>query len=133
MSSNPCKTFPREAVRTGWLSLALIVATIQTAGAYHSGGHRYELTCNASGYVLTSKYPVVRTIGHGAGTREVEKIEMLYLGRSCDASHEIFGTGKWCWANGGFIAEFTDYRFGFGRQELSCPATRSPTEQECRC
>jgi len=103
--------------------LFLAISTVAFAGtaqAYVAGGHEYDATCNADGYILTSKYPVARTVGQGANTQFFSGIEKLYLGRSCDAAHAIYGTGRWCWANGGFLAEFEDAQFGFGRQELYC-------------
>ncbi|SEO28232.1 hypothetical protein SAMN05216227_10816 [Pseudorhodobacter antarcticus] len=102
------------------------------ASAYVAGGHEYEDSCNADGYVLTSKYPVTRTIGQGASNSYVTGIEKLYLGRSCDAYHAIYGDGQWCWANGGFLAEFEDAEFGFGRQELFCRSDED-LGLECRC
>lgn len=50
--------------------------------AYVAGMHEYEGSCNADGYVLTSNYPVTRTIGQAALTSYVSSIEKLYLGRS---------------------------------------------------
>ena len=104
--------------------LAAVAAIALTASAqaanYVSDGHEYKLSCNANGYVLTSVNPIVRTTGSGAGTEQVKGTEIINLGKSCDASHKLFGTGKWCWANGGFRAEFEGHLFGFPRQELYC-------------
>ena len=100
--------------------------------AYVSNGHEYEGSCNADGYVLKSKYPVTRTIGQGSSTSYVSSIEKLYFGRTCDAYHEIYGSGQWCWANGGFIAEFANARFPFARQELFCPSDED-LGLECVC
>jgi hypothetical protein len=104
----------------------------RSASAYVSDGMEYEISCSADGYVLTSKYPVTRMIGTGADTQAVPGIERIYFGRSCDAFHKIFGKGKWCWANGGFVAEFPDHRFGFGRQELSCHGAEA-YQGNCGC
>ncbi|MCC1482321.1 hypothetical protein J1C52_11765 [Roseibaca sp. Y0-43] len=111
------------------LAASLMASTGQ---AYVSGGHEYGLTCNPDGYVLTSRYPVARTKGFGAATQVVSGIEKLYLGKSCDAFHPIFGGGRWCWANGGFVAEFAEFRFGFARQELHCEAEPG-LGLECLC
>jgi hypothetical protein len=56
----------------------------------------------------------------------------LYLGRTCDAYHKLFGYGEWCWANGGFVATFDEHRFGFARQELYCEPERD-YDLNCRC
>lgn len=96
--------------------------------AYLSDGHEYDLKCTSDGYKLRSKHPVSRAVDGSA----VLEVEVLYLGKSCDAVHHLFGDGTWCWANGGFVAEFADHRFAFPRQELSCDR---PTgyETNCRC
>jgi len=102
--------------------LLLVVAAQAGARELTSGGHIYLQTCNSAGFVLTSKHPVSRTVGNiGALQRQVVGIENIYLGKSCDAYHKLYGYGDWCWANGGFVAEFTEGRFGFARQELWCP------------
>lgn len=87
-----------------------------------ASGHVYEMSCNSSGYVLTSKYPVARWFGQGADTRTETRIEKLFLGKSCDAFHPQLGGGRWCWANGGFKVDFADLTVGFPRQELFCSA-----------
>ena len=84
-------------------------------------GHQYDLECNANGMVLTSRHPVSRFSGTGAMTEVTTGIENIFLGKSCDAAHGVYGEGTWGWANGGFGAEFPDYRIMFPRQELSCP------------
>lgn len=100
------------------LAAALALATTSlTAQAYVSDGTAYEASCNADGYVLTSKTPVDRKVG----SETVPGIEKIYFGKSCDAFHPLLGKGRWCWANGGFLAEFPGHSFGFARQELSCP------------
>jgi hypothetical protein len=111
---------------------ALVVAFAASAHAYVSDGHEYELRCTDDGYQLTSKYSVTRTVGSGAGTRYVSGREELYLGRSCDAYHKLFGYGEWCWANGGFFADFSRHRFEFWRQELWCEPRRD-YDLNCRC
>ena len=60
--------------------------------------------------------------------------ETIFLGSDCKTAHGIFGIGKWCWANGGFLAEFADYDFGFGRQELHCDLGPEPQgANDCGC
>ncbi|WP_420333632.1 hypothetical protein [Roseibium sp.] len=88
---------------------------------YVGDNHSWSLSCNASGYVLKSQYPVTRFFEAGAASSVTRERETLYLGRSCDASSTTMGEGKWCWANGGFFAEFERHRVGFPRQELFCP------------
>lgn len=109
--------------------IAYLIAALgllsSAAAAYDyvsSDGHRYTVECNRSGYVLQSTHPVSRYEEGGAMSRFHDlKREKIYLGKDCDAFHEVVGGGKWCWANGGFVAEFPTFRFGFPRQELSCP------------
>lgn len=95
-------------------------AAAENAPIYAADGHQYSLACNAEGYVLTSLYPVAWPHGIGANTQWTDAKESLYLGKDCDAQHDLFGAGTWCWANGGFVAEFKDHRYAFGRQELIC-------------
>ena len=108
------------------LFLAMILlafGTIASHAQYVSGeGHSYTLSCNSDGMVLSSTNPVSRFTGTGA-TANIEKLdpEKLYLGKTCDAFHKLLGYGKWCWANGGFVAEYDTVRIGFPRQELYCP------------
>lgn len=109
-----------------------IIFAASSANAYVAGGHEYDATCNADGYILTSKYPVARASGQGAGTVYTSGIEKLYLGRSCDAFHAGFGNGQWCWANGGFLVTYSEIEFGFGRQELTCPSDED-LGLECLC
>lgn len=114
------------------LAVAMVSTPHSPAAAVVSDGHEYETTCTDDGYRLDSMYPVTRMMGEGAGTHPVSGKETIYLGRSCDAYHKLYGTGSWCWANGGFLAEFTDHKFGFPRQELSC--TRDVEyEGNCGC
>ncbi len=102
------------------------------ASAHVSDNHTWNLTCNGSGYRLTSKYPVSRFIEAGVESTSTEEVETIYLGKSCDASHKLFGKGAWCWANGGFHVTFKDHQFGFPRQELSCPDANHDTSG-CGC
>ena len=87
---------------------------------YVSGaGDDYAITANANGYVLTSRYPKARFVEQGAASYVVRGVETFYFGKNCDAAHEVFGNGKWGWANGGFGAEFDGgFRLMFPRQEL---------------
>lgn len=112
------------------LGLALVPAP--ALSYVSSDGHEYDATCNADGYVLTSLFPVARAVGHGAATHHIRGVETLYLGRSCDAYTKAFGHGQWCWANGGFVVEFTGLSVGFARQELYC-AARESIGDNCRC
>ena len=89
--------------------------------AFSADGHAYNVTCNENGFVLTSVYPVFRFIENGALSTIEEGIEVLYLGKSCDAFTQTFGKGEWGWANGGYLATFDRFSIGFPRQEPSCP------------
>lgn len=109
-------------LRIAVISAALVTAIAPATAQYVGDNHTWNLTCNSSGYQLKSKYPVSRFIENGANSRTTEGIETIFLGRSCDAQHTVFGKGKWCWANGGFSVDFAnDQSIGFPRQELSCP------------
>lgn len=123
---------PAPRLLTASFAISLATCLASGASAYVSGGHEYSSSCNPDGYVLTSLYPVVREMGQGAMTQHISGIESIYLGRSCDAFHPLYGDGSWCWANGGFVAEFAEARFGFARQELSCQAGVDPGN-DCLC
>ncbi len=105
------------------IALAILFPFYSIAQGYDyvSSNHSWSVSCNKSGYVLRSQYPVSRFHEAGAGSYVTRERETLYLGRSCDASNSVLGDGKWCWANGGFFAEFGRYNMGFPRQELVCP------------
>ncbi len=95
--------------------------TAQASDYVSSEAHGYRLSCNKDGYVLTSSYPVFRFVENGAMSRvETLDPEMIYLGKSCDASHKVLGRGQWCWSNGGFRVSFGGHNIGFPRQELGC-------------
>jgi hypothetical protein len=83
-----------------------------------SDGHEFEESCNVHGFKLISKSGGV--------------VETLYLGANCDAFHKQYRTGKWCWANGGFLVEFGSVKFGFPRQELVC-SSNDELGTKCWC
>ena len=98
-----------------------------------SEGHSYTSSCNANGYALSSEYPTSRFVEAGAMSQVIKGTEVLYLGASCDVSNAHFGSGTWCWANGGFVVEFDKgARIGFARQELYCPMDDN-LGLDCRC
>jgi hypothetical protein len=102
---------------------ALLFCFAFPASAQVSGeGHFYDTACNSNGYVLTSQNPVGRFFGQGAATSITNERETIYLGTACDASRTGWSGGTWCWANGGVLIEFEEYRIGFPRQGLYCPA-----------
>jgi hypothetical protein len=104
------------------LILPALMAPAAAATYYVGDNHSWSVSCNASGYKLTSRDPVTRFTEAGANSTVSDGIETLYLGKDCDAQHNALGKGRWCWANGGFRAEFEGGRsIGFPRQELSCP------------
>lgn len=113
------------------LAVALFAAASQ-AQAYMADGIDYDGACNADGYVLTSKLSVTRMVATPVDAEPVVGIEKIYFGRSCDAFHTLYGKGKWCRANGGFIAEFPQHSFGFARQELLCRGDEAYRES-CDC
>ncbi|MBO9424569.1 hypothetical protein J7444_07550 [Labrenzia sp. R4_1] len=116
------------------MCFAPAIASIAIAEDYNYVGdnHSWSLTCNNSGFVLRSQYPVSRFHSAGAASSVTSEKEILYLGNSCDASHTVLGDGKWCWANGGFSAEFEHFRIGFPRQEILCQQA-SIAASDCRC
>lgn len=84
-----------------------------------SGGDDYAITVNDNGYVLQSRYPKARFVENGAASYVERGTETFFFGRNCDASHALFGNGKWGWANGGFGADFEGgFTLRFPRQEL---------------
>ncbi|HRK24616.1 MAG TPA: hypothetical protein PLQ11_06655 [Beijerinckiaceae bacterium] len=113
-------------------TLLMFVVCAFQAEAYVADGHEYTLACNKDGFVLTSRASVTRYIEAGVSSRFVKKKEKIFLGKNCDAIHEIFGGGKWCWANGGFGAEFSGTKIWFPRQELICPR-ETDNHLGCNC
>jgi len=80
---------------------------------------------NKDGLTLISTGTIYEVKGFGAGTTYIEqgfsrsKLGLvLYLDKECTAHSELYGEGRWSWANGGFEIVFTAKRFGFARQEL---------------
>ncbi len=95
-------------------------------GSYSKGTTDFKATKNNHGVVLKSTGLQYKWNGTGAGSTVHEIFGKplldritLYLGSSCDAYSEVFGTGSWSWANGGFIVSFKNETINFGRQELS--------------
>jgi len=84
-----------------------------------SHGDEYRYATNADGAVLTSLYPKAWFIEKGANSRIERGIDRLYLGKSCDAFHPVFGDGRWWWANGGFGVDFARFELRFPRQEIA--------------
>ncbi len=109
-------------------TLVGFIALTTGAAAYVSNeGHRYNHECNVNGMVLRSTYPVSRFVEGGANSRVEEGEEVIYLGISCDAQHEVFGKGRWSWANGGFQIQFADVQIRFPRQEVICDNWADPS------
>lgn len=128
-------TQPRPVILAIFSLLVVLVVTGRARAEDYisSSGHSYILSCNKDGYVLTSRYPVSRWIGEGYQTRAITDREAIYLGKSCDAFHEVLGKGTWGWANGGFAATFeNDTRIGFPRQELQCDGKIPDFQADCR-
>lgn len=89
-----------------------------------SYGDEYSISTNENGVVLRSLYPKAWFIEGGANSRVVRGIDVLYFGKSCDAFHEEFGKGRWWWINGGFGADFDNFKISFPRQEIDVPNSR---------
>lgn len=114
------------------ITLGLGLAPVM-AGAYTStDGHGYKLSCNANGYVLTSKYPTERLIDNGSKLIVKRGIEKIFLGKSCDAYTTAFGDGTWAWEPGGFGVDFADYVILFPQATLTCPAGTVVPRSNCR-
>ena len=100
----------RSTFMIATLGVAAGLASGAPAGAEliytSSEGHQYRYSLNENGAVLESLYPVARFVGSGASTEIVTGIEVLYLGRDCDAFSRVLGKGRWAWANGGFVVLF---------------------------
>jgi hypothetical protein len=105
-----------------WIALSAVCFSLTANAAANpyvsSDGLEYEASCNVHGFKL------VPTSGR--------EVETLYLGENCDAFHKKYRTGKWCWANGGFSAEFGGKNIGFPRQELNC-SSNEELGTKCRC
>lgn len=82
-------------------------------------GDEYAVSANENGVVLTSLYPKAWFIEAGANSTIEKGHDVIFIGRSCDAFHKLFGNGKWGQANGGFLVTFDAIAFGFPRQELT--------------
>lgn len=117
--------------------MLMIVAALSlpsVAGAYVSDeGHEYTQSCNTSGVILRSNHPVTRQVGYSAGAKYWKGIEVIYLGKNCDALNLIYGAGEWSWANGGFWVTFPGKEFAFGAQEIYCPGGGEPPTNGSTC
>jgi hypothetical protein len=100
----------------------VLLATPALADDAHwisSWGDAYMALENPNGVILTSVYPKFWFVEQGADSYVVDGPDMIFLGKSCDAYHKVFGDGAFSWGNGGFRAEFEDGTvIGFPRQEM---------------
>lgn len=100
------------------LMLASAPATATDWTYVSSLGDEYAVAANENGVVLTSIYPKAWFIEAGADSKIEKGQDVIFIGRSCDAFHKLFGNGKWEQGNGGFLVMFDAISFGFPRQEL---------------
>ena len=100
-----------------------LAALVQDGGYISNFGDEYSLEQNANGAVLRSRYPKAWFIEGGANSRVEHGIDVIYLGKSCDAEHPIWGQGKWWWANGGFGVDLDGLNYRFPRQEIDIPGS----------
>ncbi len=100
------------------LGFAATAAVAQVGLLTSYAGFQYTESVNGSGTVLTSTYPKAFFIGEGVNMDLVVQVEKIYLGKDCDAYHDIYGKGVWSWANGGVMVEFPAETFVFPKQEL---------------
>lgn len=107
--------------------LAAILSALAIAGTpaaaqegFVSGfGDEYTLVANPDGMILSSVFPKAWFIDAGADSHVERGTDVLFLGRSCDAFHRLWGKGRWGQGNAGFSVMFADGRaYGFPRQEL---------------
>lgn len=106
--------------------LALFGAAVLLAGAAQAAetyvsdlGDDYVLVANPDGMILSSVHPKAWFIEAGTDSRVERGTDVIFLGRSCDAFHRLWGKGTWGQANGGFRVAFPGGRdYGFPRQEL---------------
>lgn len=118
-------------IRFSFISL---LAFGQPAIAYISSeGHEYQPTCTTESVMLKSVSPVTRIIENGANTKYVKGTEELVLTADCLAHTEVFGYGRWEWANGGFWITFPTYEIRFPRQELYCVSGEPDPLAESKC
>ncbi len=115
-----------------WIIVTAVAAVPHAGYAFFADNHSWSVECNASGYVLISDHPVTRYFEAGAMSRIEQGIETIYLGNSCDAENTHLGAGTWCYANGGFVAEFDSRSIGFPRQEIHCGDTAADIPP-CQC
>ncbi len=109
-----------------YLPLSLVLCVAGQAGAeidpgwfISSWGDAYTAVENPNGVILTSVYPKSWFVERGAESYVEEGLDTIFLGKSCDVFHKVFGKGTFSWGNGGFRAEFEDGRvIGFPRQEM---------------
>lgn len=102
---------------------AIVLSVMLSAPAHayvSSEGHEYAAKCTSQGMTLESNHPIVRIIENGANTKRVGGIERIRMEPDCSAYTEVFGYGKWMWANGGFWISFPAYEIRFPRQEVFC-------------
>jgi hypothetical protein len=114
-----------STVKNLWSAIAISFAAPAFAGDllyFSADGHQYRYSNNENGAVLQSVNPISRFKGQGAATEIVTGTETIYLGKSCDAYSEFFGSGTWGWANGGFIIDFQKGAVRFPRQEIDVPS-----------
>ncbi len=100
-------------------TMSSMQASAQSANYVSSFGDEYSLATNENGVVLRSIYPKAWFIENGANSHVEKGYDVIYLGKTCDAYHKVFGKGSWDWANGGFRVVFDKILFGFPRQELN--------------
>lgn len=103
------------------LGMAVLLAGPARAeeGFVSDFGDDYVLVANPDGMILSSVHPKAWFIEAGAASHVERGTDVIFLGKSCDAFHRLWGKGSWGQANGGFRVSFPGGRdYGFPRQEL---------------
>ena len=73
-------------------------------------GHQYSLSTAEEGLVLTSLYPAAWIVGKGTNSNIETGIDKIYLGRGCDAAHDLWRDGRWRADGDGIVIEFPKRR-----------------------
>lgn len=108
------------------ISVAVLVSAFFTSSALagdwlvSSEGHEFYAQMNKNGFLLKSRGKIARYIDFSPNQLGLfKRVEIMSLGKNCDAISNVFGRGTWGWANGGVAVTFRNgKRIGFPRQSI---------------
>ena len=104
------------------VTISAILGSSASAGEWllSSEGHEFYSQMNKSGFTLKSRGIISRYIDNGPNYRGLFKQkEIMHLGKGCDAISNVFGRGRWGWANGGVSVTFRNGKqISFPRQSI---------------